>query len=85
MLLTPSDVTSNLFSYTLVIFYIKFRTYSKIILLLKDDYKFCYIIIILNGLICAVAGHTLVAPAVSIYISVILIQLFREYESKEII
>lgn len=58
---------------------------NKIILLLKDDYKFCYIIIILNGLICAVAGHTLVAPAVSIYISVILIQLFREYESKEII
>ena len=58
---------------------------NKIILLLKDDYKFCYIIVILNGLICAVAGHTLVAPAVSIYISIVLIQLFREYESKELI
>ena len=72
-------------SIIIAVIVIKRVSKNKIIMLLKDDYKFCYIIIILNGLICAIAGHTLVAPAVSIYISVILIQLFREYESKEFI
>ena len=45
-----------------------------------DDYKCCFIIVIINGLLCAVAGHTFVAPAVSIYISIALIQLYKEFE-----
>lgn len=45
-----------------------------------DDNKWCYFLIIANGLVCAVAGHTLVAPAVSIYIAIAIIQWNRELE-----
>ena len=52
----------------------------KIKMLILDERKCCFILIIINGLICAIAGHTFVAPAVSIYIAIALIQLYREYE-----
>lgn len=45
-----------------------------------DDNKWCYFLIIVNGLVCAVAGHTLVAPAVSIYIAIAIVQGYRELE-----
>lgn len=45
-----------------------------------DDNKWCYLLIIANGLICAVAGHTLVAPAVSIYIAIATVEWYRELE-----
>ena len=91
--LTEIDYIDILFNYGIVGFIIYFIPAiimgiiiikkifkSKIKLLLCDDYKVCYVIIILNGLICAIAGHTLVAPAVSIYISIILVQFYRDYK-----
>lgn len=58
---------------------------NKIGKVFENDYNFCYIIIITNGIICAIAGHTLVAPAVSIYIVLVLVQFFSEQEKKEFI
>lgn len=54
---------------------------NKLKTILIDEYAFCCIVLILTGVMCAVAGHTLVAPAVSIYIAMALIGLFRRYES----
>lgn len=53
----------------------KFKT------IFEEDTIFCYVIIILSGFMCALAGHTLVAPAVSIYITLALIGLYRKHES----
>lgn len=57
------------------------RGFSKgIKQIISNDYICCFSIITINGLLCAIAGHTFVAPAVSIYLSIGLIQLYKKLE-----
>lgn len=45
--------------------------------IISDNHKCCYIIGCVNALLLgAISGHTLVSPAVSIYIAIMLIGLY---------